>query len=143
MAGTIVVGVDGSETAFKAAGVARDLAIALDALLLVVSAFDSDRTEVRRSGTEEFIVSAASDAERIAMGVVSRLHTPGLKAIHSTALGKPADAIVSEAIRVEARMIVVGNRRMKGIGRVLGSIASSVAHNASCDVYIANTYDAD
>lgn len=143
MASTIVVGVDSSRTAFKAAEVARDLAIALDAPLLVVSAFDSDRTEVRRSGTEEFIVSAASDAERVALNVVSRLHTPGLRATHSTALGKPADAIVSEAIRVEARMIVVGNRRMKGIGRVLGSIASSVAHNASCDVYIANTYDAE
>jgi nucleotide-binding universal stress UspA family protein len=40
-------------------------------------------------------------------------------------------------------MIVVGNRRMHGLGRVLGSIANSVAHNASCDVYIANTYGAD
>jgi nucleotide-binding universal stress UspA family protein len=32
---------------------------------------------------------------------------------------------------------------MHGLGRVLGSIANSVAHNASCDVYIANTYGAD
>ena len=40
-------------------------------------------------------------------------------------------------------LIVVGNRRMRGIGRVLGSVANSVAHNATCDVYIANTYDAD
>jgi nucleotide-binding universal stress UspA family protein len=39
-------------------------------------------------------------------------------------------------------MIVVGNRRMHGIGRVLGSVANSVAHNAPCDVYIAKT-DAD
>jgi nucleotide-binding universal stress UspA family protein len=39
-------------------------------------------------------------------------------------------------------MIVVGNRRMQGIGRVLGSVANSVAHNAPCDVYIAKT-DAD
>ena len=44
---------------------------------------------------------------------------------------------------MDARMIVVGNRRMHGIGRVLGSVANSVAHNAPCDVYIANTYDAD
>jgi nucleotide-binding universal stress UspA family protein len=40
-------------------------------------------------------------------------------------------------------MIVVGNRRMRGIGRVLGSVANSVAHNAPCDVYIAKTDVAD
>ena len=57
--------------------------------------------------------------------------------------GRPADALIREAISKEARVIVVGNRRMRGIGRVLGSVANSVAHNAPCDVYIANTYDAD
>jgi len=36
-------------------------------------------------------------------------------------------------------MIVVGSRRMQGIGRVLGSVADSVAHNAPCNVYIAKT----
>jgi nucleotide-binding universal stress UspA family protein len=55
--------------------------------------------------------------------------------------GRPADALIREAISKEARLVVVGNRRMQGIGRVLGSVANSVAHNASCDVYIANTYD--
>ena len=34
---------------------------------------------------------------------------------------------------------MVGNRRMQGLGRVLGSVANSVAHNAPCDVYIAKT----
>jgi len=62
---------------------------------------------------------------------------------YSAARGKPAEALIKEAERLSARMIVVGNRRMRGIGRVLGSVANSVAHNATCDVYIANTYDAD
>jgi nucleotide-binding universal stress UspA family protein len=44
-----------------------------------------------------------------------------------------------EARRLEARMIVVGNRRVQGAARVLGSIASDVAKHAPCDVYIANT----
>lgn len=44
MSGIIVVGVDGSATARKAAEVARGLAEALDATLHVVSAFDGDRT---------------------------------------------------------------------------------------------------
>ncbi|MDN4609871.1 universal stress protein [Arthrobacter burdickii] len=139
----VVVGVDGSETAYKAAEVARDLAVALNAPLLVISAFDGDHHEVIRSGNDEFVISATRDAEKVAKGVAGNLRTNGLEVTHLVARGKPADTLISEAARTKARLIVVGNRRMRGIGRVLGSVASSVAHGASCDVYIANTYDAD
>ena len=53
--------------------------------------------------------------------------------------GKPATAFVDEAIRLDARLIVVGNRRVQGVGRILGSVASSVAAHAPCDVYIVKT----
>jgi nucleotide-binding universal stress UspA family protein len=36
-------------------------------------------------------------------------------------------------------MIVVGNRRMQGLGRLLGSVANDVAHHAPCDVHIVKT----
>ena len=36
-------------------------------------------------------------------------------------------------------MIIVGNRRMQGMGRLLGSVANEVAHNAPCDVLIVKT----
>jgi len=75
--------------------------------------------------------------------VADELRGDRLQVKHSAAHGKPAEALVAEASRVDARLIVVGNRRMRGIGRVLGSIANSVAHSASCDVYIANTYDTE
>ena len=142
MSGIIVVGVDGSETAKKAADSARDLAAALDASLHVVSAFDSDRTEVFGSGSDQWIVSDADGAEHVARTVADALAGP-VKVTYSSARGKPAEALIKEAERLDAKMIVVGNRRMRGIGRVLGSVANSVAHNATCDVYIANTYDAD
>jgi len=143
MPNPVVVGVDGSATALKAAKVARELAVSLGAPLLVVSAFDNDRTEVMRTGNEEFVLSAADDAERVARSVADELRGDRLQVKHSAAHGKPAEALVAEASRVDARLIVVGNRRMRGIGRVLGSIANSVAHSASCDVYIANTYDTE
>ena len=143
MAETIVVGVDGSGTARKAAEVARDLAGALGARLHVVSAFDTDRTEVFGSGSDRWIVSDAGEAERVAREVAADLAGGELKITYSSARGKPAEALVREADRLEASMIVVGNRRMQGLGRVLGSVANSVAHSASCDVYIANTYGAD
>ena len=142
MAGIIVVGVDGSATAKTAAESAKDLAAALGASLHVVSAFDSDRTEVFGSGSDRWIVSDADAAEQVARTVAESLGRE-ITVTYSAARGRPADALIKEALRVDARMIVVGNRRMQGIGRVLGSVANSVAHNAPCDVYIANTYDAD
>lgn len=142
MSGIIVVGVDGSPTARKAAEAARDLATALEATLHVVSAFDADRTEKFGSGSNKWLVSDADKAEHVARTVADTLGGD-IQITHAAAGGRPADALIREAIRKEARVIVVGNRRMQGIGRVLGSVANSVAHNAPCDVYIANTYDAD
>ncbi|WP_104062883.1 universal stress protein [Arthrobacter sp. 4R501] len=142
MSGIIVVGVDGSGTAKKAAESARDLAAAVGASLHVVSAFDSDRTEIFGSGSDQWIVSDADSAEHVAKTVAEAL-AGSIKVTYSAARGKPAEALIKEAERLDAKMIVVGNRRMRGIGRVLGSVANSVAHNATCDVYIANTYDAD
>jgi nucleotide-binding universal stress UspA family protein len=142
MSGNIVDGVAGSGTARKAADSARDLAAALGASLHVVSAFDSDRTEVFGSGSDKWIVSDADGAENVARTVADAL-VGDVKVTYSAARGKPAEALIKEAGRLDARMIVVGNRRMRGIGRVLGSVANSVAHNAPCDVYIANTYDVD
>ncbi|WP_285245660.1 universal stress protein [Pseudarthrobacter sp. fls2-241-R2A-127] len=142
MGGIIVVGVDGSATAKKAAESAKELAEALGGTLHVVSAFDSDKTEVFGSGSDRWIVSDADAAEQVARTVAESLGRD-ITVTYSAARGRPADALIKEALRVDARMIVVGNRRMHGIGRVLGSVANSVAHNAPCDVYIANTYDAD
>ncbi|WP_350005958.1 universal stress protein [Pseudarthrobacter sp. WHRI 8279] len=142
MSGTIVVGVDGSATARKAAEAARDLATALGATLHVVSAFDAERSEFFSSGSDKWLVSDADKAEHVARTVADTLGGD-IKITHPAAAGRPADALIREAISKEARVIVVGNRRMRGIGRVLGSVANSVAHSAPCDVYIANTYDAD
>lgn len=139
MSRIIVVGVDGSSTASKAAEAARDLAAALGASLHVVCAYDSDRTEVFGSGSDQQVVSNADAAEDAARTVAESLGRD-VTMTYSAVRGRPADALIKEAQRMDAEIIVVGNRRMKGIGRVLGSVANSVAHNAACDVYIANTY---
>jgi len=140
MSGVIVVGVDSSETASKAAECARDLAVALGASLHVVTAFDTERAEVLGRGSDQIVISEADSAERVARKLGGAAGS-GLTVTYSAARGKPAEALIKEAARLDATMIVVGNKRMRGIGRVLGSVANSVAHNAPCDVYIANTYD--
>ncbi|WP_159706437.1 universal stress protein [Arthrobacter sp. 18067] len=139
MTGVVIVGVDGSETAMRAARAAQQLAIGLGASLRVVSAFDSNRTEVVEIGTDKWIVSDAAEAETVARTVAEQLADDRLDVTYSAARGKPGEALVKEAEMQDARLIVVGNRRMQGLGRVLGSVANTVAHTAPCDVYIAKT----
>lgn len=139
MTGVVIVGVDGSETAMRAAEAAQRLAIGLGASLRVVSAFDSNRTEVVEIGTDKWIVSDAAEAETVARTVAERLADDRLAVTYSAARGKPGEALVKEAEIHDATLIVVGNRRMQGLGRVLGSVANTVAHTAPCDVYIAKT----
>jgi nucleotide-binding universal stress UspA family protein len=131
--------VDASQSARKAAEVARDLAESLGASLHVVTAFETENAEVFGSGSDTVRISNADSAEIVANELGKSGQGP--KITYSAARGKPADSLIREAIRLDARLIVVGNRRMRGIGRLLGSVANSVAHNAPCDVYIANTYD--
>jgi nucleotide-binding universal stress UspA family protein len=139
MSGVVVVGVDGSESARKAAEAARDLAVSLGGSLHIVTAFETETAETFGAGSDMVRISNADSAEHVARSLSSS--GQGLEITHSAARGKPADALIKEAMRLDARVIVVGNRRMRGIGRLLGSVANSVAHNAPCDVYIANTYE--
>jgi nucleotide-binding universal stress UspA family protein len=105
----------------------------------VVTAFETESAETFGVGSDKVRISNADSAEIVANSLANSGQT--LQITHSAARGKPADALIKEAVRLDARVIVVGNRRMRGIGRLLGSVANSVAHNAPCDVYIANTYD--
>ena len=53
--------------------------------------------------------------------------------------GDPAKAILQVASEVGADLIVVGNKRMHGAGRLLGSVPNDVAHHAHCAVLIVRT----
>ena len=141
MAETIIVGVDGSETAQRAAERAARLASNMDAELVVVTAHTSDNTEVVKIGTDTWILDDAEQAGKVAEQCAAglRITEPTAKITATAAHGKPQEVLVSEAERLKATLIVVGNVGMKGLGRVLGSMATSVAHAASCDVYIVKT----
>lgn len=139
MAELIVVGVDGNERAERAADTATRLAAATGAGLHVVCAYVRDQAaEISvADGTHE--VSISRESADIAARVASRLAevVPGVTS--SAVQGRPADVLLAEADRLDASLIVVGNRRMQGIARVLGSVPAAVAHHAPCDVYIVNT----
>lgn len=137
MTAPIVVGVDQSDTARRAALTAANLASALGAPLHLVMAVSRTRSGGVASGGDQFHVDWLSTAEQFLDGFVGELRTtPVTRAI---SVKDPATAMCEEAEKLSAQMIVVGNRRVQGISRVLGSIASDVLKHAPCDVLIANT----
>ncbi len=141
----IVTGVDGTDPAMQAARTAARLAQALDGELHVVSAYGKvDTIEVHVEG-HDFVLTPEQDAQRIAEETATRLQEefPSLRVMAASAEGKPADALVDVAEELGADLIVVGNKRVQGLARVLGSIATEVARKAHCDVYVAHTHPRD
>lgn len=139
MTKTIIAGVDGGRPAHEAARAAARIANAFGATLHVVSVFEpvSDRN------AQEAGFDAPLAAERVSADEVAKLvaEFPGLTATSVAEPGKPAETLVHLAESLDADLIVVGNRRVKGLGRLIGSVASEVAAKAPCDVYVAHTHD--
>ena len=138
----IVCGIDNSPTAAAAARTAAELAVALGADLHLVSAYGKIEAQTVEVGAEEFLVSNEMEADRVtgAVAVELRREFPGLQVEPESSGGKPGDALVHCAERLDADLIVVGNKRTQGIARVLGSIARDVIAHAPCDVYVAHTH---
>jgi len=140
VSGLIIVGVDGSPTAGRAAQVAADLAHATGSRLHVVCAYAHDRVAEFQEGTDHWLLTTAGEADDTARTLTATLVlAPGVDVTSGSAPGKPGDALVEEAERLGATLIVVGNKRVQGLARILGSIAADVARQAPCDVYIAHT----
>jgi nucleotide-binding universal stress UspA family protein len=119
----IIVGVDESATARKAAESAAELAAKCGTNLHLVTCVKSGHPNSHATTwLDELCRSLAHDRITSKVGI-----------------GDPAEILVEEATRLNARMIVVGNVRVQGVTRVLGSIALDVAKHAPCDVLIANT----
>jgi nucleotide-binding universal stress UspA family protein len=134
----VIVGVDRSDTARRAVFVAAQIATSLDAPLhLVTAVHKTDHASVRGTGTDEWNVDWLTRADQFLAALKGEISAPEVTSTIS--LKDPATALCEAATELDARMIVVGNRRVQGLSRVLGSIASTVARNAPCDVLITNT----
>lgn len=137
----ILVGVDNSDTARSAAVKAAALAQAFGAELHVVSAYGRFEAEHIRMGTDSFTLTNHDEAMTVARQVITSLRPtyPDLKFHPIATAGKPGEALVRTAEALNVDLIVVGNKRVQSVGRVLGNIARDVARSAHCDLYVANT----
>lgn len=133
----IVVGVDQSPTAREAAVRAASLAAETGSNLHIVMCLSGGSSREVQVGSDHFYLDSVGEAETYLSDLGRSL--PHDRITSTIGQGDPATTMCEEASRLDAAMIVVGNRRVKGLGRVLGSVAAAVAKRAPCDVLIANT----
>ena len=130
--GPIVAGTDGSATARLAVDKAAELAQALEAPVHVVCVPGAivGYEWPQRITAQEIV---AKVAERLrGQGITVETHLPQDQ-------GDAGLTLVAVADSVQAQMIVVGNKGMTGLRRLLGSLPNTVSHRARCDVLIVPT----
>jgi nucleotide-binding universal stress UspA family protein len=142
----IVTGTDGSETATEAVRTATNLAATCAATLHIVCVMG---TGAPLGGSYEPIplptpadwfktVQAESNTILQTAGEIAK--DAGVEYKLHQGEGDPAGTILRIAEELDADLIVVGNRGMKGIARfVLGSVPNTIAHHAPCSVMIVRT----
>jgi nucleotide-binding universal stress UspA family protein len=133
----VIVGIDRSETAGLAAKRAAELAAAYGDNLHIVMCVDRDRPMEVKVGSDSFRLDTLADAEQFVADVGRKLGAD--QYTHAVRHGDPAKILCEEAAKLDTRAIVVGNRRVQGMARVLGSVATDVVKHAPCDVLVANT----
>jgi nucleotide-binding universal stress UspA family protein len=147
---SIVVGVDGSQTARAAMLKAGELAKLTGARVHLVTASPKGRLaelvglDPMAAGmmeslarTEEELTSASTEMLK---GAAEEVRGMGVEVETYVVEDDPAGAIIDVAESANADLIVVGNKGMRGAKRyVLGSIPNAVAHRAPCDVTIVST----
>jgi nucleotide-binding universal stress UspA family protein len=134
---TVVVGADQSDTATEAVRQAIELVKLTGGRLHIVSAYRLQQFST--SGGEEREIDSGDLAESVLADHASRARAAGIEAQTHARSGPAAEEICEVAAEVHADLIVVGNKGMVGVRRVLGSVPNSVAHHAPCSVLIANT----
>lgn len=134
----IIAGYDGSERALRAVENAADLATAVGASLHLVCAVDK-KNEIREFGesSDKVFLSDVQIAEENLQILANKFSH--LNVTFKAVPGAPAKVLLNQASEVDADLILVGNRHVQGISRVLGSVAEDVAHKAQCAVLIAKT----
>jgi nucleotide-binding universal stress UspA family protein len=123
MTGTIICGVDGSESAKGAARVARELSAQLGSRLVFVRVVERATPDGEISVAAarlQQLAACASDVDCSAQWLVE--------------VGHPADRLVSVAEKENASLIVVGSTGPRS--SLLGSISADVSRRAPCPVVV-------
>jgi nucleotide-binding universal stress UspA family protein len=81
-------------------------------------------------------------SERIVAQAKDRVHSEDVTVHTHVRSGDPGQELIAVAEEERAQIVVVGNRGMTGLGRILGSVPNLVSHRAPCGVVIVPTTSA-
>ena len=144
----IVVGTDGSETASYAVAKAIELADTCRATLHIVHAHRlvsaAQMASAATAGAPTFDIDNVNRGIEQQSSVVleqaaQQAATAGVKCETHAISGDAADVLIDLASQVGAEVIVIGNRGMSGMRRILGSVPNKVAHHCTCSLLIVDT----
>ena len=139
---TILLGTDLSPASAAATELAIELAVHLQARLLVVHVFGQPKGIVPL-GRSRPVVGRERRATR-AQEVVHRARAAGAEATFLVWEGDPGDGIIEAAASESADMIIVGSHGRSSVGRyLLGSVSDYVVHHALCPVLVVRPREAD
>jgi nucleotide-binding universal stress UspA family protein len=133
--GRIIVPVDGSEIANKAAGKALALAQLADIKVIAMHVINVDLSIYDYPKEIQLLDLLQKEGHSILAEIVTLGKEMGITVSKKLVEGHPAEEIIKEA--QEDDLIVMGSKGRTGLDRLLlGSVAENVARHASCPVMI-------
>jgi nucleotide-binding universal stress UspA family protein len=147
----IVVGTDGSPGASAAVDAAIELARLTGATLHVVNAHKVMTAQHIAATTGVGIpmtdVLESNDAlhaggQKVCDEAVERAGSAGVKTEAHCLPGDAADALLQVAQDARCDLLVVGNRGMTGVRRMLGSVPKKLSHHSPASLLIVDTSQA-
>ena len=136
----IVVGTDGSPRAAVAVDEALELARLTGATVHAVHAIHTPAVLDDPQAVQAMMDGMRDHSDAIQAELLEHAKRMNVTVEFHGSLGDPANALVELAERVNADLVVVGNRGMGSIKRfVLGSVPNKVSHHCPCSVLIVDT----
>lgn len=132
----VLLATDLTAASERAAVQALELAVGLDATLLIVSVIDHGQQ--RRAGTDtQRVDQIRAEREIAARALVEEGRRQGIPVHFLIWEGDPGEAIVEAAAAEDADIIVVGSRGRAGVERmILGSVSDHVVRHATVPVVV-------
>jgi nucleotide-binding universal stress UspA family protein len=136
----ILLATDGSPASEGASGEAIDLAVQVEARLLVVSVLGASSRPSEASAESAGPAGPADSRDSLttkAQAIVQRAKAAGADATFLVWDGDPGEAIVAAADSENADLIIVGSHGRSGVSRFLiGSVSDYVVRHAHCPVMV-------
>lgn len=134
---TILLAIDGSPASEGASEEAIDLAVQVQARLLVISVLAASSRPSEAAPGAGSLPDSRDSLTTKAQSIVQRAKAAGANATFLVWEGEPGEAIVAAAESENADMIVVGSHGRSGVSRFLiGSVSDYVVRHAHCPVMV-------